>query len=55
MSNSKNPFNISNNKPAGNFPSPEGSNFQSATMSHDRSKNDTRHTKHESKIDTGYP
>ena len=54
MLNSKNPFNICNNKSAGNFPSPEGSkNFQSVTMSHDRSKNDACHTEYESKIDTG--
>lgn len=54
MLNSKNPFNISDNKSAGNFPSTESSkDFQSVTLSHDRNKNDACHTEHESKIDTG--
>ena len=53
MSNSKNPFNVSNGKSAGNFPSPEGSkNFQSVAMSHNRNKNDAHHTERKSKIDT---
>lgn len=50
MSNSKNHFNINNDKSA--FPSSEESNFQSMIVSHDRNKNDTCHTEHESKIDT---
>jgi hypothetical protein len=40
------------NSAAGDFLLPEGSNFQSVTVSHDRNKNDACHTEHESKIDT---